>query len=326
VYLDAAFEAIMGPTPVLPLRRVRRSISDKLVKQRYGIVISPPMPPPPAADLIPAVRQRFTTKRIVDPEDDDLSALWVIHQARFKDEVADSLSDLRQWIADCEGELVSYRDDLVDDIMLALKDEGRVCGYCYVQHFLRTRYAFVGYLVVDKEMTVPSRDAESGTITLLKAVFDALDANGPPWKALVGEFDTERTRNVARDRALFSVFGFHEGRYAQARYPNSALAMLDVEYEQPILEPKDDKPGSSLHSGLRQTLVYYSRDQSELTTEGGNSRQLPLEEAKSLFLSLFTQWYGQAHEGSRKYQKYVRALFDQQIAGLTGPVAFLDGH
>jgi hypothetical protein len=240
-------------------------------------------------------------KRITRPEDDDFVAARELHE-QFPDAVADDFADVARWLEETH--------DNLDDILMVSKLKNDVVGYLYAQYYRDSKYIFVSYIAINKDVPEARKHAAYRMLTkLLKYI----KRQGYSWKALIGEIEEFRPRHYDRGveyvphaRQLMVTFQLCIRKIALKLRLNTDVYRLYFEYRQPALRPEDILTRDTLDDReLKQWLLYMPRDKATLKRANGTLR-MSKEEALGILRFVLLQTYADAHEGNQQYLAHLQ--------------------
>jgi hypothetical protein len=250
--------------------------------------------------LIKEARRKFTVKRIVDPEDEDLFAIWNLEDENFSRDTADTYEDMKRWIGEIEEGLCEPGDWKVDEITLALKQGNNVIGYLFAQHYINRHIIFISYLGYDHEAAREAAyDAPARLLSELMEICN--DSSRPPWKYLVGEVEEIKKGKTNHARKLFVTFQ----HYSQLIDRTCRLFMLDFNYIQPAVKPEDIDRKVEDWAALKQRLLLFVRDQTIIFTNHAGEPWLKGEEAVKIFGFVVNCLYAHGFLDVGEYQRYL---------------------
>ena len=255
------------------------------------------------AGLMKRARRKFTVKRIRDPEDADLYAIWNLLQDQFSEETVDTYEDMKLWVAEINSSLREPEGWAVDEITLALKRGNDVVGYLFAQHYMNWKTIFLSHVGYDH--AAAREAAHDGPAALLSELVKVCnEPSRPRWEYVLGEI--EESKNGKNDHAYRLFVAFK--RHAQLIDPKYQVFILEFDYIQPIVKPEDMDRGVDDAPARKQRLMLLVRDPTRVPKNSAGEFWLTGEEAVKLFSFVVSCLYAHGFPKDKKYQEYLFAF------------------
>ena len=262
-----------------------------------------------ARDILTMMREKdvwLTVNRILDPEDEDIFAIYQLEKREFKE--VDPYLEMKDWVCEMQ-EAASAGSSELDEILLALKSDREVVGSLFAQHYIPQQSIFISYIVLDHRVMEAKR---AGSVTLLRKLFSICDLATTPWNCIVGEVDETNAEN------LFYTFSI--GANQLGGTPGGELFMLDIDYAEPAIKPSVLE---KTHPSPKLRLLYFARDKERLICSDNNEYHLGPDDAKQLFEVIY-RVYRDGYPDDIEYQQELRKVFDYYLERVKSGVRLLD--
>lgn len=280
---------------------------------------------------------RPKVKRIVRSDDDDLEAIWRLHQNEFIAEVADEFEDLQRWV-DEAAEARKKQPVKLDEFLLCAKADGAMLGYLFAQYYPSTQLIFVSYIAIDKEAAEARRVESKIVIQLFYELLKQLHKQGYQWRGMVGEFEVQkighlrphaqvllRTFQISLDKFCKSAESAEKSHYSLPwhkpfQVKKTSLYRMCIDYKQPILRP-EDLGTAVIDASYDQWLVFVpSNPEQVIFRDAAGKVFVEKSLATDVLRLVLLETYFDAFPDNENYKTYLQAEFDKYVANLPSKV------
>jgi hypothetical protein len=172
-------------------------------------------------------------RRITKHKDKDLEGFFEIYEHLIPDNERESLVEITRFIKENEEDRQN-KNLKYEEFFIIAKIRQRVVAFLYFTYYHTTKYAFINYLGVDKQVDNARKSASAIIIKKLKSL---LNRSLKECKGIIFEIDKPNSTLTQRQRRRRQARRDRFEHYAQDN--ELKVYELPIEYIQPKLSAKD---------------------------------------------------------------------------------------
>lgn len=260
-------------------------------------------------DLFSSIRKEIQSayliciKKVKSPDEPDLLvALEKFYQVIPENEL-DPPETIVRWIQEVYDETKEGKCKLKDCFLIA-KIKRKICGILYCQYYPDSRFFFISYIAIDKNMKL-ARECYVST-AMIKYFTKHFKKEFKESEGIIFELEypksNEKSREstcLARKRRFFTI----------ARMQNLAVKEIDIKYLQPKLTLWGDD-----YKEEKQFLMYARTRKPHLPD------LISIQEVKKILQFVYLEIYGDHFENDpskdKEYRKYLENLYKKVVSDL----------